>query len=179
VGGWWRQLTAYVAAGGAVMWPLLAVSVALWYRALERWFVYRRWQREDPLAPFAALRTGERRLDRTLLAGLVKERRRELRRSLATVTVLAAVAPLLGLLGTVIGMVRTFQVISLYGTGHARAMAGGISLALVTTQTGLLVAIPGLLLATLLRRRARRLETVLLERASALQRRLGGEGGAA
>jgi hypothetical protein len=56
--------------------------------------------------------------------------------------VLAAVAPLLGLLGTVTGMIATFDVLAVFGTGNAKAMAGGISEALITTQTGLLVALP-------------------------------------
>lgn len=172
--GWWHQLTAYVAAGGPVMLPLLAVSVALWTRALERWLFYRHWRPAAALADLAARRTGRRELDRATLASLVRQGRRELRRGLGTVAVLAGVAPLLGLLGTVQGMVRTFDVLALFGTGHARAMAGGISQALVTTQTGLLVAIPGLLLATLLRRRARRLETLLLEEAAARRGAAGG-----
>jgi biopolymer transport protein ExbB len=70
---------------------------------------------------------------------------------------LAAVAPLMGLLGTVIGMIVTFDVISVFGTGNARAMAGGISEALITTQTGLLVAIPGLYMKGYLDRRAQKL----------------------
>jgi biopolymer transport protein ExbB len=54
----------------------------------------------------------------------------------------AAVAPLLGLLGTVIGMIETFQAITLFGTGDPKQMAGGISQALVTTMLGLIVAAP-------------------------------------
>ena len=65
-----------------------------------------------------------------------------LSRGLATVAVLAAVSPLLGLLGTVTGMIETFQSITLFGTGDPKLMSGGISQALVTTQLGLAVAIP-------------------------------------
>jgi biopolymer transport protein ExbB len=60
----------------------------------------------------------------------------------------------LGLLGTVTGMIATFDVLSVFGTGNAKAMAGGISEALITTQTGLLVAIPGLYMKGFLDRRA-------------------------
>ena len=62
----------------------------------------------------------------------------------------AAVAPLLGLLGTVIGMIETFQAITLFGTGDPKQMAGGISQALVTTMLGLIVAAPLLGLYTYL-----------------------------
>ena len=73
-------------------------------------------------------------------------------RFLASLGMLAAIAPLLGLLGTVTGMIDTFHVITLYGTGDPRLMSGGISEALVTTMLGLSVAIPLMLSQTLLNR---------------------------
>ncbi len=74
-------------------------------------------------------------------------------RFLSTLGMLAAIAPLLGLLGTVTGMINTFHVITYYGTGDPRMMSGGISEALVTTMLGLSVAIPIMLCHTLLSRR--------------------------
>jgi biopolymer transport protein ExbB len=76
-----------------------------------------------------------------------------LQRGLALLAVSAAVAPLLGLLGTVTGMIETFRVITLYGTGDPKLMSGGISEALVTTEIGLAVAIPVMLLHVWLKRR--------------------------
>lgn len=73
-------------------------------------------------------------------------------RFLSTLGMLAAIAPLLGLLGTVTGMINTFHVITLYGTGDPRMMSGGISEALVTTMLGLSVAIPMLMAHTWLNR---------------------------
>lgn len=73
-------------------------------------------------------------------------------RFLSTLAMLAAIAPLLGLLGTVTGMIDTFQVITMHGTGDPRMMSGGISEALVTTMLGLSVAIPIMLAHTLLHR---------------------------
>ncbi len=73
-------------------------------------------------------------------------------RFLSTLGMLAAIAPLLGLLGTVTGMINTFHVITLYGTGDPRMMSGGISEALVTTMLGLAVAIPMLMAHTWLNR---------------------------
>lgn len=83
--------------------------------------------------------------------------RSRLERRLSLISLTAAIAPLLGLLGTVTGMIKTFQLISLYGTGDAKAFSAGISEALVTTEYGLIVAIPALLLHALLSRRTRRL----------------------
>ncbi|MEE4380194.1 MAG: MotA/TolQ/ExbB proton channel family protein [Candidatus Competibacteraceae bacterium] len=69
----------------------------------------------------------------------------ELERFLNTLGTIAAITPLLGLLGTVFGMIQVFTVISVEGTGNAELLAGGISKALITTATGLTVAIPSLL----------------------------------
>ena len=80
---------------------------------------------------------------------------------LSMLKILSMIAPLLGLLGTVTGMIIVFQAITIYGAGDPKAMAGGISGALVTTVLGLVVAIPVLLLHTMLNSKARRLLHVL------------------
>lgn len=85
--------------------------------------------------------TLELKLDDAILKEMPK-----LERGLAMLKVMAAVAPLLGLLGTVTGMIETFQAITLFGTGDPKLMAGGISQALITTVLGLCAAIPILLL---------------------------------
>ncbi len=82
--------------------------------------------------------------------------------------IIAAVAPLMGLLGTVTGMIITFQAITIYGAGDPKAMASGISSALVTTVLGLLVAIPTVLLHTMVSSRSRRVIQVLEEQTSGI-----------
>jgi biopolymer transport protein ExbB len=82
--------------------------------------------------------------------------------------IVSVVAPLLGLLGTVTGMIVTFQAITLYGAGDPKLMAGGISTALVTTVLGLVVAIPTVFLHTLVSSRARRVSQILQEEASGI-----------
>jgi len=91
-----------------------------------------------------------------------------LKRGLATVAVLAAVSPLLGLLGTVTGMIETFQSITLFGTGDPKLMSGSISQALVTTQLGLAVAIPLVLLHSMLTGKANRMVESLAKQSSDL-----------
>jgi len=76
-------------------------------------------------------------------------------RLLPFISVTAAVAPLLGLLGTVTGMINTFNRIKIFGTGDAKSLSGGISEALITTEFGLIVAIPALLLYAILSRKAK------------------------
>ena len=79
----------------------------------------------------------------------------KLDRFMPVLSVSAGAAPLLGLLGTVMGIIKTFEMISLYGTGDPNTMAGGISEALVTTQAGLMVAIPALIWHAVLNRRVK------------------------
>jgi len=104
----------------------------------------------------------EARLDEAVLAELPK-----LERSQPMVKLLAAIAPLLGLLGTVTGMIVTFQAITVFGTGDPQLMAGGISQALVTTVLGLITAVPLLFVQTALSGRSRYLTHVIEGQASA------------
>ena len=88
-----------------------------------------------------------------------------LEKNLSIIKLLAAVAPLLGLLGTVIGMIETFQAITLFGTGDPKLMAGGISQALVTTMLGLIAAVPLLFIHNLLDSRSRAISQIYEEQA--------------
>lgn len=175
----------YLSAGGAVMVPLIVLSLVMWLLIINRSLYFRRLN-AGRLTPAGALdhiskqrqpdvkryrgaiallvreflerSTGRRKLDRHILDETVMAVTRSLDRHLAIIGVLAAIAPLLGLLGTVLGMITTFDVLAVYGTGNAKAMAGGISAALITTQTGLLVAIPGMYMKNFLVRRAEKLK---------------------
>lgn len=104
----------------------------------------------------------EARLDEAVLAELPR-----LERAQPIVKLLAAIAPLLGLLGTVTGMIVTFQAITVFGTGDPQLMAGGISQALVTTVLGLITAVPLLFVQTALAGRSRYLTHVIEGQASA------------
>jgi biopolymer transport protein ExbB len=92
----------------------------------------------------------------------------KLQRFLLFLKIISVVAPLMGLLGTVTGMIQTFQAITLFGTGDPTLMAGGISQALVTTVLGLVVAIPIVLLHTLVSGRSRRVINVLQEQSAGI-----------
>ncbi|MCU0615413.1 MAG: MotA/TolQ/ExbB proton channel family protein [Desulfobacterales bacterium] len=178
-------LQAYLVAGGVVMLPLLAISVVMWVLIINRMFFFRRLTRKnmtreraaryiqenqipDPgdykgaiamlVTEFQARRTGTINIDRNILDETVMSVVAKLDDNLTIIGVLAKVSPLLGLLGTVTGMIATFDIISVFGAGNVRAMAGGISEALITTQTGLMVAIPGLYAHNFLTRRAENLK---------------------
>jgi biopolymer transport protein ExbB len=87
---------------------------------------------------------------------------------LTLIKIVSVVAPLIGLLGTVTGMINTFQAITLFGTGDPKLMAGGISQALVTTVLGLVVAIPMVFISTLLNTRSRCIINVLQQQSAGI-----------
>ena len=107
--------------------------------------------------------TLELKLDEAILRETPQFEKRQ-----GTIKVLAAVAPLLGLLGTVVGMIATFQMITLFGTGDPKLMAGGISQALVTTMLGLVVAIPLVLLHSLVASKSKALIEILEEQSAGI-----------
>jgi biopolymer transport protein ExbB len=178
----------FMVTGGPVMVPLVAVSIWMWHlivaKALWIFRVHRSpfkisqalqcldkavsdalpmgSPRARALVYFMQRRHFDPESDRILWKVAVKREIFPLKRHMTTLTVLAVVAPLLGLLGTVTGMVDTFRVIGIQGTGNPQAMASGIKEALITTQTGLMIAIPGLLASQSLRRRIRDLHGDLM-----------------
>lgn len=171
----------HIETGGIVMYPLLIVSLIMFFLVIKKFlemrdfgkgdrpirecleslgkpgFMAAPWQR-DIIKNFLAERTFDEDLDRSIMEALLLRQTSFVDRYIKSIAILATVAPLLGLLGTVSGMITTFLVIATSGTGDAKALASGISEALITTQTGLVVAVPGLFLANYLRRRTERLE---------------------
>lgn len=162
---------------GYIILILLAVGLAI---VGERWIVLTRMEkkiqsqiqseqiREDnPLGQIMAafekykktgLETLELKLDETIVRVAPA-----LKRGINTVKILSGVAPLMGLLGTVTGMILTFQSITLFGTGDPKLMAGGISQALMTTVLGLVCAIPLILLHNLIANKSQKLIQILEE----------------
>ncbi len=100
--------------------------------------------------------------DQLFLEVAVRRQLGDVYRFIPTIMILAAAAPLLGLFGTVSGMVETFRVIGIYGMGNAQAMASGIREAMITTQAGLLVAIPGMLVGQIMRKKVKGIHRDLL-----------------
>lgn len=187
----------YIHDGGWVMIPLITVSVVMWVLIINRAIFFRRLYRKNMtrerageyvkdseypnpkeyrgatyllVTSFLRRRTGNTAVDRHILDETVISLVSSLENYLSVISALARICPLLGLLGTVTGMILTFDIISLFGTGNARAMADGISEALITTQTGLLIAIPGIYMSNFLKGRAENLKTRIASVGIYLQR---------
>ncbi|TVR51608.1 MAG: MotA/TolQ/ExbB proton channel family protein [Puniceicoccaceae bacterium] len=140
-------LRDFLETGGVVLVAIFVVAVCLWTLLLERcWYlrvgtpaVLERlaqiWhQREDRTSWYA----------RCIRVALLAEAGHQFRRFLLLARTLVALCPLLGILGTVTGMIQVFDVMAFHGTGNARGMAEGISRATLPTMAGLVVAISGL-----------------------------------
>ncbi len=113
------------------------------------------------------VRDGTREVMESAMEDAILREMPSLERFLSTLSVLAAISPMLGLLGTVTGMINTFQVITLFGTGDPRLMSGGISEALITTQLGLGMALPLILFHHFLERRVERILQDMEEKGAA------------
>ncbi|SFC72504.1 MotA/TolQ/ExbB proton channel family protein [Pseudoalteromonas denitrificans] len=171
--------------GGSVGYVILAVGLIALIISLERFISLfliggkMRRQLKDKVArddnplgrvmkikdqfPHVAYDTLELKLSEAILREMPK-----ITRNLTLIKIISVVAPLLGLLGTVTGMINTFQAITLFGTGDPKLMAGGISQALVTTVLGLVVAIPTVFLYTILNTRSKGLLLTLQEQSAGI-----------
>ena len=142
-----QRLGDFFASGGYVLWAICLVSLLLWTLIIERYTYLRLVYPQELQRLVGAWR---KRPDQSswfahkIRLALISELSLRLTRSLALIKSLIAICPLLGLLGTVTGMIHVFDVIAVLGTGNARAMANGISLATVPTMAGLVVALSGL-----------------------------------
>ncbi len=160
-GGSIGYLILVLGAIGVIIVIRAAISLLIAGRRIDKQAITKEASIDNGLGRLKLIAVGDKDESMTSLGirldeGLAEEAAL-LSRGLATVAVLAAVSPLLGLLGTVTGMIETFQSITLFGTGDPKLMSGGISQALVTTQLGLSVAIPLVLFHSLLTGRANRI----------------------
>ena len=163
-----ERVRVFMESGGDVLVVIFAVTFVMWTLILERfWFMsvpYRRlarqavsrWEKQPSHSSWVG------RQIRRLEISQVSE---QLKQSLPMIRTLVGLCPLLGLLGTVTGMVEVFDVMALVGSGNARAMASGISKATIPTMAGMVAALSGLYFSARLEQmaseRIKRLEVAL------------------
>jgi biopolymer transport protein ExbB len=145
-------------AGGNVLWIVLVITILMWTFIIERLWYFRAvhpqhvqrvlqiWRDRSDQESWYAKRVRDR---------LISEVSIEANRFVFLIKTLIAVLPLVGLLGTVTGMILVFDVMAVMGTGNAREMAGGVSAATLPTMSGMVAALSGLYFGTSLDRRAK------------------------
>ena len=144
--------------GGDVLYLILVVTFFMWALILERQWYYRRL---FPAEAREVIDTWQARRDQTSWYArhvrdlLISQVRQNLQHSLLMVKTLVAVCPLLGLLGTVTGMIEVFDVMAIAGGGNVRAMAAGVSKATIPTMAGMVAALSGLYFSVSMERFAR------------------------
>ena len=150
------SLLAFMDSGGPVLWILFLLSLFLWSLIIERYWYFvwgyprrlaeiqREWRARSERSSWFAAKVRQ---------AMIADVNLQLQRNLLLIKSLIAVCPLLGLLGTVTGMIHVFDVMTLLGNGNARAMADGVSLATIPTMAGMVIALSGLFFSSYLERR--------------------------
>jgi biopolymer transport protein ExbB len=162
-----HDVSRFATQGGAVILALIPVAILLWFLIVERyWFIYRiypeqnrallqQWLAREETASWYAQKIRE---------AMVAENRARLKTGLPAIGTLIAICPLLGLLGTVTGMVTVFDTIALTGTSDARAMADGIYRATLPTMSGLVLALSAMYCSHHLQQKTRYLADTFADR---------------
>lgn len=147
------QLQQFMEAGGNVLWVIFGLTFVLWTLISERILflkmnypkikseLLKSWSKREDKGSWHAHRIREQK---------ISEMNRILTQGVSFIKTLVALCPLLGLLGTVTGMVAVFDVMAVVGTGNPRSMASGISMATIPTMAGMVVSISGIYFKTYL-----------------------------
>ena len=159
------SILEFMELGGGVLWWIMLVLFMMWSFIIERYWYF---QVLHPRRMRSVVAAWDARADTTswyakrIRDAMISEVAESLNRGLPVIKTLVAICPLLGLLGTVPGMIQVFDVMGLTGTGNARAMAGGVSKATVPTMAGMVAALSGVYFASRLEQTSR-VETEKLE----------------
>jgi biopolymer transport protein ExbB len=155
--GMWNAVRDFLELGGDVLILIAILLGVMWVMIIER-FIYfatrHRHVAQRALDAWNARKERKSWYAHRIREALLSEVRLSASRSLDLIQACVALCPLLGLLGTVTGMVKVFEVMALLGTGNPRAMASGVSQATIPTMSGMVAAISGLFFAVWLKRKA-------------------------
>ena len=158
-GGIVETILAFMDKGGDVLWLIAILVFVMWTLIFERlWYFKLAWRKDA----FRIINTWEELSERKswnakqIRSKLLSESRELINNNLPVITTLVALCPLLGLLGTVTGMIEVFNVMAVTGGGDAKSMAGGVERATIPTMAGMVAALSGLFANTYLTRIANR-----------------------
>lgn len=149
----------FLERGGNVLWLIFLTLIAMWSLIFERLMYFKKEYQSDYQS---VLQSWKARSDHSswyahkIRQKHISQIKTKLYENISVIKMLVALCPLLGLLGTVTGMVAVFDVMAETGTGNARMMASGISMATIPTMSGMVAALSGLYFGSLLEGRAKR-----------------------
>ena len=142
-----NAVSSFLDSGGGILWLILFVSISLWTLICERLiyfkFAYPELQKKS-LEEWLKSSYSNPRIALHMKRCILSEAKISMQHSASTIKLLITICPMLGLLGTVIGMIQVFDVMAVIGNSNARSMAEGISQATISTMAGMVVAISGL-----------------------------------
>ena len=144
---WWLSLSHFMAQGGVILWWLAAVVAVLWLLVFERVIYlvfYFPQQQQQWIALWAVRADHQSWYAHAIRDGWLSDAKIALNKNLNFIKVLVAICPMLGLLGTVTGMISVFDVMATQGSSQPRLMASGISLATLPTMAGMVAALAGM-----------------------------------
>lgn len=154
----WEVIRDFLEAGGYVLLVIMFATLVLWTLILERYWYF---IKVYPFQSQMMIRGWMSRIDRSSWAAhkvrdsMISQAKVQLSYSVGFIKTLVAICPLLGLMGTVTGMISVFEVMAITGTGNARLMASGISMATIPTMAGMVAALSGLYFSSRLEHRVR------------------------
>jgi biopolymer transport protein ExbB len=154
-----NAIRAFMEQGGPILFLLLGVTFIMWVLIVERlWYFSLEYRKQKSRVVEAWESRRERRswYAHKIRTAMISEVNYDLSKSVNLIKTLVALCPLIGLLGTVTGMIEVFAVLGNTGSSSARAMADGVSKATIPTMSGMVAALSGLFLSTYIERRAKR-----------------------
>jgi len=153
----WYKILSFIDMGGPVLWAIMVVLFFMWLKIIERvWYynisypgqrkrILKMWDERADKSSWYAKRVREQ---------MVSEANIGLRAGVGFLDALVAISPLLGLFGTVYGMLNVFDIMAIEGTSNAKAMAGGVAKATVPTMAGMIAALSGVFFTTYFKQKA-------------------------
>jgi len=142
-----EHIRDFLEAGGYVLWVILGVTFILWTLIIERYFyilfLYPK-QAKQVIQNWNQRKVTSFKSENNIRKTILSQESLKLKQFIPFIKSLVMIAPLLGLLGTVTGMIAVFDVMALLGTGNARMMSSGISMATIPTMAGMVTALTGL-----------------------------------
>lgn len=159
-----EAIQIFIERGGDVLYMIMVVTFFMWVLIIERLWYFRSVHKKEVSR---VLDTWEARAERKswyahkIRVAMVSEVRANLYQGVELIKTFVALCPLIGLLGTVTGMIEVFDVMAAMGSGNARGMAAGVSKATLPTMAGMVAALSGVFMSTYIERRAKRESEVL------------------